>query len=257
MTGIEYLQEQPVPVRRKTSGLIWNLLTILVLLTTLCIGAVFTLIFVNPQSGLNPFPPPTMPAVLAFPTATNTPVVQLPATWTPEPTPEPSPTPTLRPTSTPFPTETPFYLATPETGEGGQTEAAEPEENASPYPYVVHNGRIIAIENIYHADAGCSWSGVGGQVFDMKGGSINGLTAFMGGMINGRTLQTMPTIVGALDIPGYYEFTLADAPFDSTGKLWVQLYDQSGQIPLSEKVYFDTYNDCQKNLIIINFQQVR
>jgi hypothetical protein len=53
-----------------------------------------------------------------------------------------------------------------------------------------------------------------------------------------------------------YEFKLADAPIASKGVLWLQLLSQAG-IPLSDKIYFDTYNDCNKNLIIIDFKQVR
>jgi hypothetical protein len=53
-----------------------------------------------------------------------------------------------------------------------------------------------------------------------------------------------------------YEFTLAEKPIASTGKLWVQLLDQS-DLPLSDKIYFDTFSACEQNLIIINFKQVR
>ena len=53
-----------------------------------------------------------------------------------------------------------------------------------------------------------------------------------------------------------YEFTLADHPIASKQSAWVQLLDQSN-LPLSPKVYFNTYEDCSKNLIIVNFKQVR
>jgi len=38
--------------------------------------------------------------------------------------------------------------------------------------------------------------------------------------------------------------------------MWVRLIDQA-RLPLSPKVYFDTYEDCHRNLIVINFRQVR
>ena len=56
--------------------------------------------------------------------------------------------------------------------------------------------------------------------------------------------------------PGSYEFVLGDQPVDSTQALWVQLFDQA-MLPLSDQVYFDTFADCDKNLILINFNQVR
>ncbi len=38
--------------------------------------------------------------------------------------------------------------------------------------------------------------------------------------------------------------------------VWVQLLDQEGYA-LSPRVYFNTYADCEKNLILVNFKQVR
>ena len=68
---------------------LWDLLSILVLLVTVCIAAYFVLIFMNPFSQLNPLKPidPNAP-----PTATPTPL-QLAATWTASPTIEPTTTP--------------------------------------------------------------------------------------------------------------------------------------------------------------------
>jgi hypothetical protein len=55
---------------------------------------------------------------------------------------------------------------------------------------------------------------------------------------------------------GGFEFTLADKLFASNDALWIQLLDQQN-LPLSDRVYFDTYDDCKKNLIIIYFEQVK
>jgi len=55
---------------------------------------------------------------------------------------------------------------------------------------------------------------------------------------------------------GGYEITLANSLVATTGTVWIQLMDQQ-KLPLSDKVYFDTYDDCQMNLIIISFDQVR
>jgi hypothetical protein len=53
-----------------------------------------------------------------------------------------------------------------------------------------------------------------------------------------------------------YEFVLGDTPVDSTGQLSIQLDDQSF-LAISNKVLVNTYADCSKNLILVNFQQVR
>jgi hypothetical protein len=56
--------------------------------------------------------------------------------------------------------------------------------------------------------------------------------------------------------PGGYEITLGDRPLDSDDALTVQLFDQA-MLPLSDKVTFDTFEDCDRNLILVNFKQVR
>jgi hypothetical protein len=56
--------------------------------------------------------------------------------------------------------------------------------------------------------------------------------------------------------PAGYEVKLADKPIDSNGTIWIRVIDQAG-LPLSEKIPFYTYADCQQNLIIIYFQQIR
>lgn len=88
---------------------LWDVLTILLLIALVLAGVVFLQIFMDPYTSLNPFPPPTMPAVIQLPTATNTPRV-LPPTWTPT-----APTggqATLRPSSTLPPTATSFLVPT-------------------------------------------------------------------------------------------------------------------------------------------------
>ena len=93
------MNEQTQPTR-KISSIIWNVLTVLVLLMVLCLGAFFLMILLNPNSQLNLFPPPTLPAAISFPTATPTSQFALPPTWTPEPTLEPTLTDTPQPTHT-------------------------------------------------------------------------------------------------------------------------------------------------------------
>ena len=54
-----------------------------------------------------------------------------------------------------------------------------------------------------------------------------------------------------------FEFDkLAAKPIASTGTLWVQLFDNNGK-PLTDKIYFDTFDDCAKNLVMIVFTVTR
>ncbi|MEA4908099.1 MAG: hypothetical protein VB089_10780, partial [Anaerolineaceae bacterium] len=59
----------------------WDLLAILAIIGVIGVGSVMLLIFINPYSAINPFPPPEMPPTMMVPTSTPT-LRSLPATWT-------------------------------------------------------------------------------------------------------------------------------------------------------------------------------
>lgn len=268
MDSFDYSDES-LQSTRDSAGVIFNILTVIVLLMTLCICIGVGVLLVNPQNALNPFPPPTKPVEAEFPTATPTPRSVLPPTWTPAPTILPTQTPvptnTLVPTNTTTPTESlasPTVEAPSETpGEGQPT--ATPSEEPAPtptqsMPFALHPGDPVAINNIGYPDLGCDWMGVGGRAFDLSGAAIEqGLFVQLGGTLNEETVE-MLGMIGMVDNygPGSYEFVLGDQPIASTQTLWVQLFDQS-MLPLSEQILFDTYVDCEKNLILINYNQVR
>ncbi len=92
---------------------IWDILAIVTLIAVVIIGVVFLQIFVNPNTSLNPFPPPTLPAAVVIPTSTPT-QRSMPPTWTPGPG-EVTPGPEtegndLAATSTPIPSATGFIM---------------------------------------------------------------------------------------------------------------------------------------------------
>lgn len=107
-----------------------------------------------------------------------------------------------------------------------------------------------------HPEAGCDWMGVGGQVFDLQSAPIQNLVIAVSGLLNGEALDRVSlTGIATQYGDGGYEVFLSDRPIDSRQSLWVQVQDLNGS-QLSEKVYFDTFADCQKNLILVNFVQV-
>ncbi|MEW6717810.1 MAG: hypothetical protein AB1345_09930 [Chloroflexota bacterium] len=252
--------------RPKRSGLVWNILTGLVMLAILCVGVVFLTLYLNPYGSLNPFPPPTMPATISFPTATPTPR-QLPTplrTSTPtqpQPT-QPSPTITLTPTSL-LPTNTPLLptLVSPTiTPTVGQTATLT---TPVAMPFIIQPGSPVEIPSItFHPDRGCNYLGVAGQAFDLSGGKVLGLVVKITGMLGGNSVElisltgTTALPPGAYSPPDGYEITLGETPIASENTLYIQLLDAAG-LPLSDQIYFKTYNDCQKNLILINFRQVQ
>jgi hypothetical protein len=250
MGDYDYLEE--TQSQGNISAIIFNALSVVFLIGALCLAGYFLQIFINPQSSLNLFPPPTLPAVLEFPTITPTPREVLPPTWTPGPTASPTPTSTPRPTATLPASPTPFSILSP-------TSTLTESQTTSGTPFVVSQGSPTAISSVtFHPEEGCNWMSVAGQVLDMSGAPIStGVIIQLGGVLQGQYIEkTSLTGVAPQYGQAGYEIFLADEPVATTRTLWVQLLDQAG-LPLSQKVYFDTYSDCEKNLIFVNFKQVR
>jgi hypothetical protein len=244
------------PEKTKTTGpLAWNILTIVTLVGVLCLGGYFLSVFINPNSALNPFPPPVLPTLVEFPTATWTPI-QPPATWTPTPTLQPSPTRTEAPTWTPVPSNTPFFLST---GTLRWTPTRTPMPSKTPKATSMPVTTTINYLNstIYHPEAGCNWFGVAGQAVDKNNAPIMYLTLHLGGTLDGKTVDYLSLTGTAPDygVAGF-EFRLGDKPVASNGTLWIQVLDQAGQ-PLTDRVYFDTFASCEKNLVLFRFKKTR
>jgi hypothetical protein len=84
-----------------------------------------------------------------------------------------------------------------------------------------------------------------------------GVTIMMGGYFNGRTVNQLSLTGTALQYgQAGYEFLLAEAPVNSRGQIWVQLYDQS-LVPLSDRIYVDTFEDCERNMVLVNFRKIK
>ena len=246
-------QEPPRP--RDTRGILWNVLTIGIVLLTLCFCCYFMMIFANPYLSLNFFPPNTPVAPLQLPTATWTPI-SLPPTWTPTITPPPVEQPTLHPTFTPIFTETPLVLFSPVPADTAlPTETLSPTPEPTGVPFKVSVKYVDSA--IIHPDLGCNFFGAGGSVFDLKGNPFKGLVVSLTGSAGGKTYQQL-TVSGTAPAYGQsgFEFNLGTKPVDSSGSLFVQLLDQAG-LPLSPKAPFDTYADCAKSLPIIRFEQIK
>jgi hypothetical protein len=252
MDAFDIVDAKKAPSSKANADLLWNILTVLALLGTLIVGMIILVIFIKPEMGLNPFPPPTEVVLpgLSLPTPTTTSRIVLPPTWTPAPTQEPSSTPTLRPSMTPAPTETKSLppTHTPSAGSGSDSQ----------FSFVVQQGSPKAIENIYHPEMGCNWMGVGGQVTALNGSAVVGIFVQLGGSLEGKLFETRLSMTGtAVEYGrGGYEFLITEKPVDSNKTLWIQLLDQSS-LPLSDKIYFSTSSECEKVLTLLNFVQVK
>ncbi len=236
-------QEAP---RRKL--VLWDVLTAVTLLLTVCLIGYFAMVFFNPYTPLNPLRPPTPITPLALPTATWTPLPLAP-TWTPTATVPPTPT------NTPRPTWTPYNLPSGMVFSPTPSPTATLSPTPTGMPFTVS---ITPIEStIIHPDSGCNWLGVGGEASDLNNSPVLYLIVRLGGTLAGETVD-LATVTGIA--PDYgragFEFVLADHPIASNKTLWIQLFDQAG-LPLSNQIRFSTYDDCTKNLILIRFKKVR
>ncbi len=231
-------------LRRQRADVFWNFLTVCTVLATLALIAVFLVLFSNPNLPINPFPPPTMPVLVQVPTSTAT-LVFMPPTWTPA----------AKATETQMP---PTATSTPDlTATAAAVAMITPPPGDAVFPFMLQ-GEPAAIRSVlFKPNSGCSWQGVAGEVEDMQGRPVPQIAIELKGIYNGKTID-MKTISGTHTEYGEsgYEFQLGTTPLDSSGSLSIQVVDQS-YLPLSEQVIFNTYATCDKNLVMINFRQVR
>ena len=144
----------------------------------------------------------------------------------------PTSTPTLTPTLTPTPTLEllPFILI------------GEPETMSSDF---------------IRPSLGCEWLIIAGQVWDLQDAPLKGLSLHLYGELAGYTIDRFSLTGSAPDYgESGYEFLLENLVVDSQEALFIQLVDANG-IPFSHPYALETFNDCQKNLILVNFKQVR
>ena len=247
--------------RNKRKGEIFDLLTGLMMLLSLCFLSWFIYLFNFPTTQLNPFPPrtPTLPPTIALPKPSRTSPAAVHTI-------EPDTTPTLPPEETATDADTPDPAFATITLPGPTARATDetglPAVTALPksyYSYIVIGvPPVTAIQaSTLNPTRDCNWMGVGGQVYDIQNRPATGILVQMGGVINHiRVLETSLSGTALQYGQAGFEFTLGKKTASTKHSLWVRLMDQSMQ-PLSEQVYFDTYEDCGQNLILINFKQIK
>ena len=125
---------------------------------------------VNPVSNNSPAEPSAQPATETVLPATAT------DTIVPTKTATPLPPPTQVITSTTMITST---ISTPKAPQYVQTQVDEPK-------YIVQPGTPLAVANFAQSEAGCNWSGIGGQVFSADGEPVTNLVIDIEGKLDGQ-----------------------------------------------------------------------
>jgi hypothetical protein len=83
------------------------------------------------------------------------------------------------------------------------------------------------------------------------------MTLHLYGELGGYTIERFASTGSAPDYgESGYEFALENLAIDSQDALFIQLIDADG-LPYSHPYSLETFSDCQKNLILVNFKQVR
>ena len=249
MDDMDYMDEV-ASAGPDTSAIMWDIASAVLVLGAIIVALVAFTIFINPYSGLNPLPPPTPVPPYYTPTPTITPRA-LPPTWTP--TTQPTFTPTNTPRPLDFVTNTPYVVTSIYTATNTPQITNTPLPTGKPF-----QATLQALDgSIMHTDAECNWMGVGGEAYDLNNEPLIGLTVHLAGTLDGQEIDQY-TVTGVAPQYGRagFEFTLSDHPIESFKTLYIELLDQAG-LPLSDQIYFSTYNDCTKTLILVRFKRVR
>ena len=158
---------------------------------------------------------------------------------------------TWTPTSTEIPTSTLSATSTPQS-----TPTLTPTPELLPFN-LYGEPEAMSSSMIPQQKLGCDWLVVAGQVWDLQGGPVVGLTLHLSGELGGVAMDRTVLSGSALAYgESGYQFALEGLVIDSVDSLFIQLIDSNG-LPFSHPYAIQTYNDCEKNLILVNFKQVR
>ncbi len=239
--------------RRKPFNFFWNLLTLFLVTAAVLIFTIELTIYVNPYAIFNPFPPVDMPEAIVLPTST-----EVVSTATEVGLVQNTSVVVVIPTQTEMATSTPVVEIQDGTSVAETTPLPATETPfVGYYAFVAQNNGDAIPGSIFKPDSNCNWAGVAGQVFDLQGRPVKGIRIWLRGTYGSARIDLLSlTLESSPYGPSGFEFTLGEKPLNSQGKLYLQLLDQAG-IPVSDRVYFDTFEDCEKNLILVNFKQVR
>jgi hypothetical protein len=104
---------------------------------------------------------------------------------------------------------------------------------------------------------GCDGIYLVGNVVDINGSPLVHMTVDAGGSLGGITIDPDPSDSGShpeFSASGW-QIKISDTLIDSTSSVYVALYQVGSDDPVSDLVFVDTFNDCEKNMIMVNFTQ--
>lgn len=157
---------------------------------------------------------------------------------------------------TSVPTITPTSAAT-GTFAPTQTSTLTPTNTPEVFPFILIGEPELMSSDLLRPSLGCDWLVIAGQVWDLQDRAVKGLTLHLFGELQGYQID-QSAVTGSAPIYGDsgYEFLLENLVVNSKNAVFIQLVD-ADNAPYSLAYPLQTFQDCQKNLVLVNFKQVR
>lgn len=126
------------------------------------------------------------------------------------------------------------------------------------FPFILDGQPEPITSDLIRPQLGCDYLVIAGQVWDLQGDPVLGSAqVHLFGSLGGYEIdETSDPGSAAVYGQSGYEFILKGLVLDSNTALTIQLEDDNGN-QFSSSYFVQTYQDCQRNLILINFKKVR
>jgi hypothetical protein len=213
-------KEEKTKSSRKFGSAFWNCGCWFFFLAAIAAVGFIVLLFLNPFSELNPFPP-APPTEIATSTPTLAPVTE-------------TPTATLKPTAT-------------------------VTVEVTSLNFQIQEGSPVYLDaSLFHPELGCTFTGVAGQVFGTDGSPVADLQVHVTGTLGDQSIDKIGKTGAATQYGAgeYYEVQLGNQPIASENTLLIAVLDPNGN-PISDGIPFNTSASCQENLVLINFSAIQ
>jgi hypothetical protein len=128
--------------------------------------------------------------------------------------------------------------------------------NSSEVRYLYQPGTPIAVNDFLQTDGICAGMQIAGQVFN-NNEPINDVIIKVSGSLGGNDDILIYAISGGEPRlgPVGYRIDLSDQLANTKNMIFIQLINSSG-VSISPMMPIETYADCDRNLIIVNFVYV-
>jgi hypothetical protein len=234
-----------------SGGIVIGLLTSLFMLGAVLLLGYFVYTYANPYHPLNPLQPPTETVIVEESTETRTAdqgMIDTMVAQTMAAQSEPS---TAAPTLPSPPTDTPIPLP---------TDTPTPSPTATEVTPTLEPIRLFTAQegtpSYIPYSGGCTGLYVAGHITDIDHKPVMLVTVRAEGKLNGEEIFIEVLSGSNTDYTASgWEIKLSDSLVNSVEKITISLYQQGGWEPISEAVLIDTYNDCSRNLAVVNFVQ--